>query len=160
MPRLHVSTIPPRTKEQIAAQIRAQFRYARFSPQDYVRHWAFHRAIDLAPIITAKQFRELAKRRKCSEAFLVEPCKAELDCPTQTIRWYLTQCRAETIISHCCLTDLYVKATQPTVPTSTPKRSTHCACGCGVALRPKQRYASDACRMRMARRSQTPQKMA
>jgi hypothetical protein len=46
MSRLHVSPLPPRTKEQIAAQIRAQFRYARFSSQDYSRDWAFHRAVD------------------------------------------------------------------------------------------------------------------
>src|SRR6266487_1177920 len=99
MSRLHVPALPPRTQEQIAAQLRAQFRYARFSPQDYVSDWAFQRAVDQAPTITAKQFRELAKRREWSEAFVVEQCKADLDRPTQTIRWYLTQCAADTVIA-------------------------------------------------------------
>ena len=147
MPRLHVS--PPRTKAQIAAQVRAQFQYARFSPQDYMSDWAFQRAVDQAPIITAKQFRELAKRREWSEAWLVEQCKAELDRPTQTIRWYLTQCPAETVLAHRCLTDLYVKA----ITALTTKGTKQCACGCGERVWGRQRFASQACQKRCYRRA-------
>ncbi len=48
----HVSSVrlslPPRTKEQIAArQIRAQCRYAKFTPEDYLKDQALMDAIDL-----------------------------------------------------------------------------------------------------------------
>ena len=55
MPRLHVSAVPRRTKEQIAAQIRAQFRYAKFTPEDYLKDQALMHtgkmvALKVAPV--------------------------------------------------------------------------------------------------------------
>jgi hypothetical protein len=48
MSHLYVSPLPPRTKEQIAAQqIRAQSRYTKFTPEDYLKDQALMHAVDL-----------------------------------------------------------------------------------------------------------------
>jgi hypothetical protein len=78
MPRLHVSPLSARTKEQIAAQIRAQFRYAKFTPVDYLNDQALTRAIDLGKPVTVKQFRALVRKHRWSEAWLIVCVEDEL----------------------------------------------------------------------------------
>jgi hypothetical protein len=78
MPRLHVSALPLPTKDQIAAQIRAQFRYAKFSPEDYLKDQALMHAIDLGKPVTVKQFRALVRQHGWSEAWLMACVEDEL----------------------------------------------------------------------------------
>jgi hypothetical protein len=127
-------------------------------------------AIAQAPCVTFRAFRQVAKQRGWSLAWLVEQCKADLDRPTDIIRRVLEGARveghrdgdtwvapywadmAEVALPYPCLLALYQRATRP-VPAVAGERA--CACGCGTQVRGKQRSASVACRKRVSRRGAT-----
>jgi hypothetical protein len=58
----------------------------------------------------------------------------------------------DVVLPYRCLIALYQRATAQVLALDGEKV---CPCGCRVALRGRQTYASDACRKRVARRAQT-----
>jgi hypothetical protein len=157
MPRLHVSPLPPRTKAQSAAQIRAQFRYARFSPQDYLKDQALIRAIDLGKPVTVKQFRALVRKHRWSEAWLITCVEDDLPYADRLVHRLLHEDAAGSTAIPRPLLTLYwrfkdVTPDAPVTATSAlPGRT--CACNCGERVWGRQRFASQACQKRCYRRA-------
>jgi hypothetical protein len=133
------------------ASVVAQFRYARFTPEDYLRDQALMRQVDAAPCITFKQFRDVAKREGWTIEFLVEQVREEIDEPKRTMECILKTGPADTVIPYTCLIQLYEKATA--IPEARPGEQS-CACGCGGRVRGKQRFATSACQRRAHRQRQ------
>jgi hypothetical protein len=131
------------------ASVVAQFRYARFTPEDYLRDQALMRQVDAAPCITFKQFRDVAKREGWTIEFLVEQVRGEIDEPKRTMERILKTGPADTVIPYGCLLELYQKASKKPAPVQRPG---YCQDGCGQRVMGRQKFASDACRKRAARR--------
>jgi hypothetical protein len=129
----------------------AQFRYARFTVEDYERDQALMRRVDDAPCITFKQFRDVAKREGWTVERLIALVKGGLDEPKRTIERILKTGPAETVIPYTCLIGLYQKATV-TPAEGTPTGKGYCADGCGQRVMGRQKFATDACRKRAARK--------
>jgi hypothetical protein len=131
------------------APIVAQLRYARFTVEDYNRDMALMRRVDQAPCITFNQFRHVAKRQGWTIDSLAAFVKDELDEPKRTIERILKTGPADTVIPYACLIELYLKTLIKPEPIHRPG---HCECGCGQRVIGRQKFASDACRKRAARR--------
>jgi hypothetical protein len=110
------------------APIVEQFRYARFTPEDYIRDQILMRAVDQAPCITFGQLRVLAKRQGWTVDSLAAFVKGELDEPKRTLDRLLKTGPADTVIPYTCLLQLYEKATA--IPQARPGEKS-CSCGCG-----------------------------
>jgi hypothetical protein len=82
---------------------------------------------------------------------LAATVKGELDEPKRTIERILKTGRADTVIPYTCLIELYLKATAKPAE-GKPTGKGYCADGCGQRVLGRQRFASDACRKRAARR--------
>ncbi len=155
MPRLHVS--PPRTKEQIAAQIRAQFRYAKFTPEDYLKDQALMHRIDRAKTpITVKDFRRLARKHQWSEGWLIACIEDDLHHADRAVKRVLhDEPEGSTVIPRPLL-DLYYRflnVKPPAKVAAAPiKGPGLCGCGCGQKVWGKQIYSSSPCRSRVSRR--------
>ena len=113
-------------------------------------------AVEKATCINFHQFRHIAKQQCWSIEWLVEQVKCAIDSPTDTVRRIMHgalldgkhQLLADVVIPYTCLIELYQHATRPMPPLAGEKA---CGCGCGDALRGKQRYASAGCRKRAQR---------
>jgi hypothetical protein len=134
-----------------AAHVLAQFRYARFTPEDYNQDRALMVQVDQAPCITFGQFRHEAKQQGWTVDSLTAFVKGELDEPKRTVERILKTGSATTVIPYTCLIDLYQKATA-TPAQGKPTGKGYCADGCGQRVIGRQKFASDACRKRAARR--------
>jgi hypothetical protein len=126
------------------------------APEQLEQREVLQQAVEEAPCITFGEFRNLAKQRGWIFEWLLEQVKGELDKPTDTLRRIMYgalvdgkhQLLPDVVIPYTCLIELYQRATQPK-PALTGEKA--CACGCGGALRGKQRYASPLCRKRAQR---------
>jgi hypothetical protein len=77
--------------------------------------------------------------------------KGELEEPKRTVERILKTGPAETVIPYTCLIELYKKAAaKPGAGKSTGKG--FCGDGCGQRVIGRQKFASDACRKRAARK--------
>jgi hypothetical protein len=122
----------------------AQFRYARFTLEDDNRDVALMEGVDQALCITFNQFRALAKHQGGAVDLLASFVKGEMDEPKRTTERILKTGPVETVIPYTCLIELYQKATaKPAEGKPTDKGY------CAVA---RQKFASNACRKRAARR--------
>jgi hypothetical protein len=121
-----------------------QFRYSRFTPEDYTRDQMLMRAVDQAPWVTFGQFRILAKRQGWTVVSLVAFVKGELDEPQRTLEHILKTGAAETVIAYTCLIELYQMATAKPVEVNPG----YCACGRSSCVLGRQRYGTSACRSR------------
>jgi hypothetical protein len=157
MPRLHVSPVSARTKDQIAAQIRAQFRYARFSPEDYLKDQALMRAIDLGKPVTIKQFSALVRTHGWSDEWLIACIEDDLDHADRAVKRVLHDEPADSTVIPRPLLNLYwrFKGVTPDAPSTAtsalPGRT--CAWGCGERVWGRQWFASQACQKRCDRRA-------
>jgi hypothetical protein len=133
------------------APIVEQFRYARFTLEDYTRDQMLMRAVKQAPCITFGQFRLLAKRQNWTVESLAAFVKAELDEPKRTLERILKTGPVETVIPYTCLIEVYLGATAKPAE-GKPTGKGFCADGCGQRMIGRQKFASDACRKRAARR--------
>jgi hypothetical protein len=115
----------------------------------------------------------VAAQRAWSFDWIVEQCKAEVDRPTicrvlegarveghwKGGTWVAPHwdTMAEVIIPYQCLIDLYVRAIRgrPALPGEKA-----CACGCGVLIRGKKKWARPGCKKRIQRQSETRRKAA
>jgi len=130
------------------APIVAQFRYARFTVEDYNRDRVLMARVDQASCVTFGQFRILAKRQGWTVDSLAAFVKGELDEPKRTIERILKTGQAETVIPYTCLLQLYEKATL-TPPALAGEKS--CAYGCAGKVRGKQKFATPAYQRRAHR---------
>jgi hypothetical protein len=140
------TTIPARSRADIAGQLASQFKYGSFGQQDYLRDRALHCAIDEAPQVTNAMFRQRAKQRGWSLEWLAEQVKGVVESPAATIRRVMGLADPTTVIPYPVLIDLYRGQAQ-----AAPKPG-YCRCGCGQRVMGKQRFAHDSCRKREARR--------
>jgi hypothetical protein len=92
-------------------------------------------------------FRQRAKQKGWSVEWLTERVKGELESPAMTIKRIMALADPATVIPYPVLIGLYYDKAQ-----ATPKPG-YCLCGCGQRVMGKQKYASDACRKRAARRA-------
>lgn len=145
------STLPQRSRNEIIAQLASQFRYARFTPGDYLKDQALMRAVDKAPCITCGQFRAVAKRQGWTEDDVVAQCRGQIDELGRTIHRIMVTNPADTVIPYACMIEMYQKATS--APKAQPGERC-CACGCGGKVRGKQRFATSACQRRAHRQRQ------
>jgi hypothetical protein len=141
------TSFPPRARAEIAAHVAAQFRYSRSTQQDYLKDWAFHRAVDQAPQVTNAMFRQRAKQRGWSTKWLVECIWGEVDRPTEVIKRIMGLAEPFAVIPYPVLTELY----HDKKPAAASKRGA-CQYGCGHRVMGQQRFATDACRKRVSRR--------
>ena len=74
----------------------------------------FHHSIDRAPCITVAEYRRLAAKRRCDEAWLTEQCLDALDNPRRTVRDILTKGKIPdtTVIPWRPLIKLYLEVTK------------------------------------------------
>jgi len=107
--------------------------------------------VDQTSCITFNQFRHVAKQRGWTIDSLTVLVKGELDEPKRTIERILKTGPTETVIPYTCLIELYQKATA-TPAEGKPTGKGYCADGCGQQVMGRQKFASDACRKRAARR--------
>jgi hypothetical protein len=128
-----------------------QFRYSRFTPEDYTRDQMLMRAVDQAPCVTFGQFRILAKRQGWSVDSLAAFVKGELDEPKRTLERILKTGPADTVIPYTFLIELYQKAIAKPAE-GKPTAKGYYADGCGQRVMGRQKFASDACRKRAARK--------
>ena len=75
----------------------------------------------------------------------------ELDEPKRTLEPILKIGPTETVIPYTCLIELYQKATAKPAE-GNPIGKGYCADGCGQWVLGRQKFASDACRKRAARK--------
>jgi hypothetical protein len=141
----------PKSRNEIIAQLASQLRYAQFTIEDYNRDMALMTRVDEAPRVTFSQFRILAKRHGWTVNSLAAFVKGELDDPKRTIKRILKTGPTDTVILYTCLIELYLKATAKPAEGKPPGKG-FCADGCGQRVIGRQRFASDACRKRAARR--------
>jgi hypothetical protein len=104
MPR---TTLPHRSRHDTAAQIAAQFRYARFTPERYNRDRALMVGVDQAPCVTFKQFRDLARRRGWSIVWVAGQMRGEVEDQKHTAERIMKTGPAETLIPYTSLLVLY-----------------------------------------------------
>jgi hypothetical protein len=122
-------------------------------------------AVEKAHCITFGQFRHVAKQRGWTFEWLLEQVKGELDKPTDTLRRVMHramvdgkhQLLADMVLPYACLIELYQRVTQP-VPALAGEKA--CACGCGVQVTRKRKWATPGYRKRVQRASVIPQKVA
>jgi hypothetical protein len=131
------------------APIVEQFRYARFNAEDYNRDVALMTQVDEAPCITFNQFMILAKRHGWTVDSLADHVRGAIEEPKQTMERILKTGPADTVIPYGCLLELYQKASKKPAPVQRPG---YCQDGCGQRVMGRQKFASDACRKRAARR--------
>ena len=93
------------------ALIVEQFRYDRFTVENYNRDRALMSQVDRAPCATFGQFRIVAKRQGWTVDYLAAFVKGELDEPKRTLERILKTGPAETLIPYSCLITLYQQAT-------------------------------------------------
>jgi hypothetical protein len=144
------TSLPARSQAAIAAQLSAQFRYATFDQQAYLRDRALHRSIDQAPQVTCAMFRQRAKSRGWTTPWLIEQVRGDVDRPAEPVKRVLGLAPAETLVPYGCLIALYERATA--VPLAGPGER-RCACGCLRRVKGRQRWGSSACKKRMQRAS-------
>jgi hypothetical protein len=77
--------------------------------------------------------------------------KGELDEPKRTVERILKTGPAETVIPYTCLIELYQKTTAKP-PEGKPTGKGYCADGCGQRVIRRQKFATDACCKRSARK--------
>jgi hypothetical protein len=130
------------------APIVEQFRYARFTLEDYNCDQELMRAVDQAACVTFGQFRLLAKRQNWTVDSLVAFVKGQLEEPKRTIERILKIGPVDTVIPYTCLIELYQKTLLKPEPIHQPG---YCKCGCGQRVIGRQKFATDACRKRAAR---------
>lgn len=133
------------------APIVAQFCYARFIIENYNRDAALMERVDRSPCITFNQFRHVAKQQGWTVDSLATFVKGELDEPKRTLERILKTGPAETVIPYTCLIELYQRTTAKP-PEGKPTAKGYCADGCGQRVMGRQKFASDACRKRAARK--------
>jgi hypothetical protein len=133
------------------ALIVAQFRYARFTLKDYNRDSTLMTQVDQALCVTFGQFRALAKRQGWTVDFLAALINGELDEPKRTLERILKTGPTDTVIPYTCLIELYQKTTAKPAE-GKPTGKGFCAEGCGQRVMGRQKFASDACRKRAARK--------
>jgi hypothetical protein len=75
----------------------------------------------------------------------------ELDEPKRTMERILKTGPADTVIPYTCLIELYLKASAKPMEEK-PTGKGYCADGCGQRVMGRQKFATDACRKRTARR--------
>src|SRR6266498_4787463 len=149
------STLPPRSREDIAAQIRGQFRYAKFTPEAYLKDQALMHAIELGKPVTVKQFRALVRTHQLSEAWLMACVEDDLPHADRLVRRLLHEDAAGSTTIPRPLLTLYwrFKDVTPDAPftatSALPGRT--CACHCGERVWGRQRFASQACQKRCYR---------
>jgi hypothetical protein len=129
----------------------SQFRYSRFTVEDYNRDSASMTRVNQAPCITFKQFRDVAKRLGWTIDSLADQVRGEIDEPRRTIERILKTGPSETVIPYTCLIELYQNAAA-TPANWKPTGKGYCADGCGQRVMGRQKFASDACRKRAARK--------
>ena len=129
----------------------AQLRDARFTLEDYNCDRALVTRVDQAPCLTFAQFRALAKRQGWTVDILAAFAKGELDEPKRTVERILKTGPADTVIPYTCLVELYQRATA-TPAEGKPTGKGYCADGCGQRVHGRQKFATDACRKRAARK--------
>jgi hypothetical protein len=115
---------------------------------------------------TIGEFRKLAIQREWTEDYLVDICKSEIDSPRRIVQEILAgQGRQnpkfggmgkmmdmrDTELVWAPLCDLYFRALQPTIGTST--KTKFCACGCGQTVRSNRKWAGPRCRQKAWRRN-------
>jgi hypothetical protein len=81
----------------------AQFRYARFTVEDYNRDMDLMTRVNQAPCVTFGQFRILSKGQGWTVDSLAAFVKGELDEPKRTIERILKTGPSETVIPYTCL---------------------------------------------------------
>ena len=140
------------TRQDRAAHIAAQFRYARFTSEGYLRDQALMRRIDATPCITFGDFRTLAKREGWTVDTLVAEARGEIDEPKRTLEHILKSGPVTTVIPYTCLIRLYQKTTAASTQRK-PTGKVYCADGCGRRVIGRQKFATDACRKRVARKT-------
>jgi hypothetical protein len=133
------------------AAIVAQFRYARFTLEDYNRDRTLMLRVDKAPCVTFGQFRILVKRHGWTVDLLAAFVKGEMDEPKRTIERILKTGPADTVLPYGCLIELYHQATAKPAEGKPPRKG-YCADGCGERVMGRQKFATDACRKRAARK--------
>jgi hypothetical protein len=93
----------------------------------------------------------VAKREGWTVESLAAFVKGELDEPKRTIERILKAGPAETVIPYGCLITLYQQASAKSAEGKPPGKG-YCADGCGQRVMGRQKFASDACRKRAARK--------
>ena len=138
MPGLHVSPLPHQTKDQIAARLRAQFRDARFSPQDDRREQAFLHAVALGQPVMVKPLRALVRTQGWADAWLiacVEDERPHADRAVTRVLYY-EEPAGSTVIPRALLTLSW--RFKDVKPPAQPRPGT-CPCGGGEQISGKQR---------------------
>jgi hypothetical protein len=143
-------TLPPRSREEIAAQIRAQFTYATFDAFDYLNDQRLMRAIDRGKPVTVREFRALARKHGWSNEWLIACIEDDMAHADRAVRRVLHREPAQSTDIPRPLLNLYWRFKDVT-----PEQLVAglCWCGCGEKVRGRQRYASQACQKRCYRRA-------
>jgi hypothetical protein len=156
-----LQTPPPAGSPLIASTIPLYLRYALEALGGTVAVGAHARAQELAAQaprslypglfaprdVTCKQFRDRAKQKGWRVEWLIEQVKGQIESPAATIKRLMGLAEPSTVIPYPMLIDLYHGQAQ-----TAPKRG-ECRCRCGQRVMGRQKFASDACRKRAARRA-------
>jgi hypothetical protein len=133
------------------APVVSQFRYARFAVEDYNLDRTLMTRVDEALCVTFGRFRHVAKQQGWTVESLAAFVKGELDEPKRRMERILKTGPVETVIPYTCLIELYQKATAKPAE-GKPTGKGFCADRCGQRVIGRQKFASDACRKRAARK--------
>jgi hypothetical protein len=113
-------------------------------------------AVDHAPCITFAQVRALATKRGLTVRDLVAQFQEDVERPREVFTWVWDRRLGAVVLPYRAVIAWYQQATAPVLAQAGEPT---CACGCGVRVRGRRKWASPGCRQRAYRRSRTLRKL-
>ena len=117
-------------------------------PVREVSHWA----VDHAPCITFAQVRELALKQGLRQRDLAVQFQEEVEQAREVFARVWDTRLSVVVMPYWAVIQWYEKATAPRLAL---EGDTDCACGCGVKVWGRRKWARPGCRMRVYRQSRT-----
>jgi hypothetical protein len=114
-------------------------------------------AVDHAPCITFAQVRALAMKRGMTVRDLVAQFQEDVECPREVFMRVWDRRLGAVVMPYQAVITWYQQATASILA---QEGEPVCACGCGVRIRGRRKWASPGCRQRAYRRARTVGKLA